>query len=428
MHNLDQDSTLLFLFTLTIISWILFYLYHKSTMESYVDKVTQLENENTTLSTELHKQKMLPNETAVKYAALVTEHNNLQSRFIEVTTDTQKMSERFENLATKILEEKAEKFDEVQRKGITEILAPLKERIVTFEQKVEATNKESIERHSSLKQQIIGLAALNEKMSKEAINLTKALKGDSKQQGNWGELILESILDKSGLQKDREYFVQKSLTDEEGKRFQPDVVICLPDGKKLIVDSKVSLKAYDQLVNAENEEASNAAQKLHTHSVKRHIENLAEKNYHDLYKIESPDFVLMFVPIDTAFSAALSGNADLYNYAFEKNIVIVTPSTLLATLKTVETMWRNENQNRYAIDIASEAGKMYDKFSAFVADLEKLGKQIDTTQLTYQESMKKLHFGRGDLISRAEKLKSLGAKANKQLPKHLIEESKETNA
>ncbi len=428
MFDLDQDSTLLLLFTLTIISWILFYFYHKSIITTYVEKADQLDSEKTLLATELTQAKLLPNQTATKYAALVAEHNNLQARFIEITTDTQKMSERFENLATKILEEKAEKFDQVQRKGITEILAPLKERIVTFEQKVEATNKESIERHSSLKQQIIGLTALNEKMSKEAVNLTKALKGDSKQQGNWGELILESILDKSGLQKDREYFVQKSLKDDEGKRYQPDIVICLPDGKKLIIDSKVSLTAYDQLVNAEDEDAANTARKLHTHSVKRHIENLSEKKYHDLYRIESPDFVLMFVPIDTAFSAALSGNADLYNYAFEKNIVIVTPSTLLATLKTVETMWRNENQNRYAIDIASEAGKMYDKFAAFVADLEKLGKQIDTTQMTYQESMKKLHFGRGDLISRAEKLKSLGAKANKHLPEHLIVESRETNA
>ena len=370
----------------------------------------------------LEKERLLQDNTRLE-----TDLKNLRLKYEEYVQDTDKLQERFENLANKILEEKSSKFSETHQKGMKELLDPLKEKIKSFEEKVEQTNKESIERNSALRQQILGLKELNDRMSKEAVNLTKALKGDSKIQGNWGELILESILDKSGLEKDREYFVQPSFQTDNGKTLRPDIVINLPDEKKLIIDSKVSLKAYESFVAAEEDESRNVALKAHALSVKQHIDSLTSKNYHDLYAIESPDFVLMFIPIDTAFSAALSYNQDLYTYAFEKNIVIVTPATLLATLKTVDTMWKNSKQQRYAFEIASEAGKMYDKFSGLVTDLIGLGKRIDQTKITYEESMKKLHFGKGDLISRAEKIKKLGAKANKDLPKNLIERSEESN-
>jgi DNA recombination protein RmuC len=322
----------------------------------------------------------------------------------------------FRNIAQELLEEKTKSFAIAQKKDLSEVLNPLKERIQVFENKVEATNKESIARHSSLKEQIIHLSDLNQQMSNEAKQLTNALKQDNKVQGNWGELILESILDKSGLEKDREYHVQLSLSTDEGKTYRPDVIIDLPDNKKIIIDSKVSLTAYDQLVNADTDENLDMNLAAHCLSLKKHIDGLAAKNYHDLYRIESPDFVMMFVPIETAFSIALRKDAKLYTYAFEKNIVIVTPSTLLATLKTVETIWRNDKQHRNALQIATEAGKMYDKMVALVEDLQKIGQRLGQTQESYQEAMKKLYTGKGNLIRRTEKLKQLGAKANKSLP------------
>ncbi len=322
----------------------------------------------------------------------------------------------FKNIAQQLLEEKSNSFASSQKKELNEVLNPLKERIQHFEKKVEASNKESIARHSSLKEQIVHLSDLNKQMSNEAKQLTNALKQDNKAQGNWGELILESILDKSGLEKDREYHVQQSLSNDEGKTFRPDIIIDLPDNKKIIIDSKVSLTAYNQLVNTEaNPEASLAA---HCLSLKRHIDSLAAKNYHDLYRIESPDFVMMFVPIETAFSVALQKDSSLYHYAFDKNIVIVTPSTLLATLKTVETIWRNDKQHRNALLIATEAGKMYDKMVALVEDLQKIGQRIGQTSDSYHDAMRKLQTGKGNLIGRAEKLKNLGAKANKSLPQN----------
>lgn len=321
----------------------------------------------------------------------------------------------FAALANQMLEEKSKQFDEQNKKGIAEVLSPLKEKIKSFEEKVEVTNKESIARHSSLKEQISGLRSLNEKMSQEAINLTNALKQDTKAQGNWGELILESILEKSGLVKDREFFIQRSLKNDGGKTLRPDVIIELPKNKKIIIDSKVSLKAYEQIINADDESNQNAALKAHLSSIKNHIDGLASKNYHNLYQIDSPDFVLMFVPIETAFSIAINKDKDLYAYAFNKNIVIVTPSTLLATLKTVESLWQNEKQQKYALEIATEAGKMYDKFVNFVSDLETIGQRINQSQSAYQDTIKKLQTGNGNLISKAEKIKSLGAKTTKSL-------------
>jgi len=300
------------------------------------------------------------------------------------------------------------------------ILTPLQDKIQLFEKKVEDTHKESIDYHAALREQILGLRDMNLQMSKETINLTKALKGDSKMQGNWGELVLERVLEKSGLEKGREYEVQQAFTTEDGNRVFPDVVINLPDGKKMIVDSKVSLTAYEKYINEEDEELKSSYLKEHVNSIKRHVEQLGNKNYQDLYQIESPDFVLLFIPIEPAFAMALNEDTTLYNKAFEKNIVIVTPATLLATLRTIDSMWTNQKQQENALEIARQAGALYDKFEGFVADLIKIGKKIDESKVEYAGAMNKLVEGKGNLISSVERLKKMGAKAKKALPDTIL--------
>lgn len=331
-----------------------------------------------------------------------------------------KFTKEFENLANKILEEKSNKFTEQNRENMKNILSPLQDKIQLFEKKVEDTHKESIDYHAALRQQILGLREMNIQMSKETINLTKALKGDSKMQGNWGELVLERVLEKSGLEKGREYEVQQAFTTEEGNRVFPDVVINLPDGKKMIVDSKVSLTAYEKYSNEEDDTIRLGWLKEHVNSIKRHVEQLGNKNYHDLYHIESPDFVLLFIPIEPAFAVALNEDNSLYNKAFEKNIVIVTPSTLLATLRTIDSMWTNQKQQENALEIARQAGALYDKFEGFVNDLIKIGKKIDESKTEYAAAMNKLVEGKGNLITSVEKLKKMGAKAKKALPESII--------
>ena len=349
---------------------------------------------------------------------------NLWQRNKEQKEEVEKLQEKFtkefENLANKILDEKSNKFTEQNKENMKNILSPLQEKIQLFEKKVDDTHKESIDYHAALRQQIIGLSELNAQMSKETLNLTKALKGDSKMQGNWGELILERVLEKSGLEKDREYFVQQSHTNAEGNRVFPDVVINLPDGKKMIVDSKVSLTAYEKFINEEDDSLKNAFLKEHVSSIKRHVEQLGDKNYQDLYQIESPDFVLLFIPMEPAFALALNEDTTLYNKAFEKNIVIVTPSTLLATLRTIDSMWANQKQQENAFEIARQAGALYDKFEGFVADLVKVGNKIKDSKTEYDNAMNKLVDGKGNLITSVEKLKKMGAKAKKALPDNIL--------
>ncbi len=349
---------------------------------------------------------------------------NLWQRNQEQKEEVEKLQEKFtkefENLANKILDEKSNKFTEQNKENMKNILSPLQEKIQLFEKKVDDTHKESIDYHAALRQQILGLRDMNIQMSKETLNLTKALKGDSKMQGNWGELILERVLEKSGLEKDREYFVQQSHTNGEGNRVFPDVVINLPDGKKMIVDSKVSLTAYEKFINEEDDSLKNGFLKEHVSSIKRHVEQLGDKNYQDLYQMESPDFVLLFIPMEPAFALALNEDTTLYNKAFEKNIVIVTPSTLLATLRTIDSMWANQKQQENAFEIARQAGALYDKFEGFVADLIKVGKKIDESKVEYQGAMSKLVDGKGNLITSVEKLKKMGAKAKKALPDNIL--------
>jgi DNA recombination protein RmuC len=361
---------------------------------------------------------------AIQLSKKETDFENLWERNKEQKSEVENLQEKFtkefENLANKILDEKTNKFTEQNKENMKNILTPLQDKIINFEKKVEDTHKESIDYHAALRQQILGLRDMNAQMSKETINLTKALKGDSKMQGNWGELVLERVLEKSGLEKGREYEVQQSFVTDEGNRVFPDVVINLPDGKKMIVDSKVTLTAYERYINEEDDDLKEQHLKEHVNSLKRHVEQLGDKNYQDLYHMESPDFVLLFIPIESAFAVALNEDTNLYNKAFEKNIVIVTPSTLLATLRTIDSMWANQKQQENALEIARQAGALYDKFEGFVSDLLKIGKKMDEAKSEYQGAMNKLVDGNGNLITSVEKLKKMGAKAKKSLPENII--------
>ena len=329
------------------------------------------------------------------------------------------LRKEFELLAQNILEEKSQKFTELNQNNIKQLLTPFQEDIKAFKEKIEKTEKESFGRHQALQQQLKNLQELNKQLSQEALNLTKALKGESKTQGIWGETILNRLLEKSGLEKNREYFVQQSFKasdDSDRQRVQPDVIIQLPDHKKLVIDAKVSLTAYERYINEDDPAIQENYLKQHLASLKAHINSLAKKSYDTLLQGKSPEFILMFIAVEPAFSVALKEDAELYNYAFERNIVMVTPSTLLATLKIVDNMWRNEKQRKNAIDIATQAGALYDKFHGFITDLEQVGQKLSGAQQSFNSAMNKLHTGKGNLISRVEKLKKLGAKAKKQLP------------
>ena len=392
--------------------------------KSQNQKIAEQQELNFKQNTEIKELQNDKNQLIGLKSQLSAQNENLQKLLDSQKEEIAKMQEvaktEFQNLANKILEEKTLKFTEQNQQNLKNILNPLQEKITDFEKKVENTHKESIDYHAALRQQIIGLKDLNLQMSKETVNLTKALKGDSKIQGNWGELVLERVLEKSGLEKGREYEIQKSFVTEEGNRVQPDVVINLPDGKKMIVDSKVSLTAYEKYINEDEEEQKSAFLKEHVNSLKRHVEQLGNKNYQHLYEMESPDFVLLFIPIEPAFAIALNEDTQLYNKAFEKNIVIVTPSTLLATLRTIDSMWTNQKQQDNAIEIARQAGALYDKFEGFVTDLVKIGKKMDEAKSEYEGAMNKLVDGKGNLITSVQKLKIMGAKAKKSLPDVII--------
>ncbi|MCK7589936.1 DNA recombination protein RmuC [Subsaxibacter sp. CAU 1640] len=348
---------------------------------------------------------------------------NLSEKHLEQKAEVEKLQEKFtkefENLANKILDEKSNKFTVQNKENIDAILKPLQDKIQNFEKRVEETNKEDITRTADLRRQILGLKELNEQMSKETTNLTKALKGDTKMQGNWGELVLERVLERSGLQKDSEYFIQQSFTTDEGRRVMPDVIISLPGDKKMIIDSKVSLVAYERYINETDESMRSSHLKNHLVSIRKRVSELGEKNYHQLYEMESPDFVLLFIPIESAFAIASMEYPALYSDAFDKNIIIVTPTTLLAVLKTIDSMWQNEKQKENAIEIATQAGRLYDSFVNLTEELIKVGNQIGTVQKSYESAMVKL-TGKGNLIKRVENLRALGAKASKEQNEKLL--------
>jgi len=383
-------------------------------------QIKQLENEKHQL------EKVYINQLAEKEKIINQQQIRLQNweeKWQKAQEDFKKqentMRKEFELLAQRILEEKSKKFTELNQNNMQQILTPFQEAMKAFKEKVEQNEKESHGRHTALQQQLQELQQLNQRLSQEALNLTKALKGESKTQGIWGETILNRLLEKSGLEKGREYFVQQSYQAAENsgrQRLQPDVVIQLPDNKKLIIDAKVSLTAYERYINEDDEKQQEIYLKQHLLSLKNHINGLAKKSYDELLEGESPDFILMFIPVEPAFSVALKEDPELYNYAFERNIVMVTPSTLLATLKIVDNMWRNEKQRQNAFEIARQAGALYDKFYGLITDLEQVGSKISSAQQSFGNAMNKLHTGKGNLISRVQKLKDLGAKTKKQLP------------
>ena len=365
-------------------------------------------------------QKALLSEASLK-TSLTEQQNQNKEKLALLDEAKERMNTEFKNIANEIFESKQQLFKEESKEQLGNLLSPLSDRIKEFEKRVEtAYNEESKERYSLIKE-VRNLQELNARISKDAINLTNALKGESKTQGAWGEIILERVLEKSGLVKGREYEVQVSMKNEEGRRLQPDVVVHLPEGKDIIIDSKVSLTAYERYCSSDDDIERAEALKLHIQSMRTHIRQLGDKDYQNLDAVKTLDFVLLFVPIEAAFSLAVQTNNDLFSDAFDRNIVMVSPSTLLPTLRTIQNIWRYEHQNKNAQEIASKAGALYDKFVNFVADLENIGARIESAQAAYRDAHNKLTSGKGNLVRRAEGMRELGAKVSKSLPQNLVE-------
>ena len=391
--------------------------------EQQVENLTA-EKERIAALLQEEQQRLLESEKALEStrAYYQSQREKLQEQKAEIEIIKQQFNTEFQVIANKILEEKAQKFTETNTKSLDQILNPLKEKIKTFEEKVEKTYQHEAAERNSLKGVVLQLMEQSLRIKDEANSLTRALRGDSKKQGNWGEVILERVLERSGLVKDREYRLQAALTDEEGRRLQPDAIIDLPDEKHLVIDSKVSLLAYERWVNAETDDEREGYAKQHIQSVENHVKSLSAKNYHDLYQIHSPDFVLLFMPIESAFSMSITYKADLFSDAWDRKVVIVSPSTLLATLRTIASMWKQERQTRNVLEIAKEAGALYDKFVGFLQDLEKVGEQLNRAVRAHEDATRKLGTGPGNVVTRVEKLKKLGARASKQIDSDLLDD------
>ena len=385
----------------------------------------QSSNEKLTedLQHERNRNEILNKDLATEAANNKNLHENIVKQKMELEELQKKFTTEFENIANKILKQNSQEFTQVNQRNIGEILNPLKEKIKTFEEKVENTYQKGIKDQTDLKAEIKKLTELNTKISEEANNLTNALKSDSKKQGNWGEMVLERVLERSGLVKGQEYDTQTSTRNEQGDLIRPDVIVKLPENKHIVVDSKVSLVAYEAFVNMDDPDNKNALLKQHVDSIKNHVKGLSEKNYQNATLFDTPDFVLLFMPMESAFSVAIQHEPDLFNFAWEKKIVIVSPTTLLATLRTIASIWKHEKQTQNALEIARQGGALYDKFVGFLNDLEDLGTQINRVSKTYDEAKNKLGEGRGNLIRQVETLKKLGAKASKSIPENLLENS-----
>lgn len=358
------------------------------------------------------------------------EFRNLNEKLQDQKNEIEKLHEKFriefKNLANEIFDEKSKRLTEQNKLKLDEILKPLSEKLKDFEKKVEETYDKEAQQRFSLKEEVKRLAELNQQVSREASNLTKALKGDTKARGSWGEVILESILERSGLVKGREYFIQASFTDDHGKKVQPDVIVAYPGDRKVIIDSKVSLLAYERYVSQEDKHEQEKTLKDHLLSVRNHIRTLSEKNYQDIYKIKSLDFVMLFMPIEPAYYLANQYDSELWSYAYDKRILLISPTNLIAALKMIESMWRQEYQSKNVLEIARQSGALYDKFEGLLSDLVDIGKKLDSAQNSYKSSMTKLAEGKGNLISRVEQIKKLGAKTKKTIPQNLLERAGES--
>jgi DNA recombination protein RmuC len=420
----DLSSLLLFGLPLGLCAGLLVYVFN---LRSSLGKAELLAKTESELVASLRNERDQAVQNAIRLEAeLDSERKQALSRIESLNEAKEALTNQFKNLANEILEDKSKRFVEQNTANLDALLKPLQTKLTEFKEQVNTSyGNEARERHA-LKNEIERLANLNLRMSDETRSLTQALKGDSKIQGNWGELVLESILESSGLRKGEEYVVQDSHTQADGSRLQPDVVIKLPEGRSLVVDSKVSITAYAR--HAETTDSVVAEQELaaHIQSLRQHIQGLSGKNYSALYGTGSVDFVLMFVPIEPAFLLALKTAPNLYQEALSKNIVLVCPSTLMATLRTVAHLWRQDHQNRNALEIAKQCGNLYDKFVGFVDDLEKLGQRLDQAQTSYHDAFNKLKTGKGNLIRSAEKVRELGVKPSKNLPAPLIETSSDS--
>lgn len=401
----------------------------KQQQELSVAKLEQqvqiVSNENATLKVLLEKERnersALERTLEGTNAYLQAQQEKFQDQKQEIVAIKSQFNTEFQVLANKILDEKAQKFTALNQQNMGLILDPLKDRIKSFEDKVEKTYSQEAAERNVLKGVVEQLMAQSIEIKNEANNLSKALKGDSKKQGNWGEVILERVLERSGLTKDQEYRLQVSMLDDQGRRLQPDAIIDLPDDKQLIVDSKVSLVAYEKVVNSDNEEERALYLKQHILSVENHVKELSAKNYQNLYGIHSPDFVLLFMPIESALSLAVMQKPDIFSDAWDRRVVIVSPSTLLATLRTIAAIWKQERQNRNVLEIAREAGALYDKFVGFLQDMQHIQTHLDKASEKHEDAMRKLSTGPGNVVRKIEVLKSLGAKANKQIDDKYLE-------
>ncbi len=431
-----------------LLAWLLFrFIFSKYFIP--IEKFNQLDKEKTLLEEHHQLLKSRTHELDQLYKNQTIQASDNERKLIQAESQIQSLNDKLEFQATAqqksseliqqqfakiagdVLHKNVDQMTKINHDRLNLILNPLKEKINVFEKKVEETHEKQTVQSNLLKKEIVSLTALNQQMTLEANNLTKALKGDNKLQGNWGEIVLERVLERSGLIKGSEYYTQgqhMKLLNDFGQQLKPDVVLLLPDEKHIILDAKVSLVAYERFINAHEEEEQKSFLKQHINSIKGHVKNLSDKYYQSLNQVNSPDFVLLFLPIEASFGHAVSSDGDdLFGYAWERKVVIVSPSTLLATLKTIASIWKNEKQNKNALKIAEESGKLYDKFYAFVNDLEKVGKYIDSSHQVYEEAMKKLGTGKGNLLDRAEKLKKMGVNTKKTIdtPRSLREEQKQ---
>ena len=387
----------------------------------FISREKELSSE---LKSEREKNESLNNEIGQYKSEIKFLNEKLENQKQELEELNEKFTKEFELLANKIFDEKSEKFTKQNETKLQDILKPLKIDIDEFKNQLRVSNETNIERSTLLTKHLEDMKNMHNQMSEETSNLTKALKGDAKKQGDWGELQLDKILEFSGLEKGKEYIKQgkdMDLTDEDGNRLQPDVIIMLPDDKHIIIDSKVSLIEYTRYIEAEDENKDEHIANI-ARDIRNHIKELGDKKYEAIGNLDSPDYVLMFIPIEATFSMAVNKDPELWSFAWDKRIVMVSPSTLLAVLKTVSSLWNQDKQNQNVEEIAQQAGALYDKFVGFIDDLDSIGKSIANSDKAYQGALNKLSSGKGNLVGRAEKIKKLGAKTKKAIPQKLLQE------
>lgn len=396
-----------------------------SRQEQLLEKrLAELDSRSTQLQAQLQaKLSDVQSRLATEQEARQQEQRSADEKLAVINESREQLIKEFENLSQKIFEQKTKQFSEQSQQGISALLNPFREQLDGLKKKVEDVYVSDAKDRASLQAQIGELHKLNQQMSAEAHALTTALRGEKKKQGNWGELVLETVLEKSGLREGEEFVREQSLNDDQGKRYRPDVIINLPDDKHIIVDSKVSLNAYTDMVNAETDAERSQYARQHVEAIRQHIRTLSEKAYQQLEGLNSPDFVFLFMPVEPAFMAAFEQDDTLFNEAFERRIVVVTPTTLLATLRTVASIWAIERRNKSTEKLADQAGKIYDKLVIVAERMETMGRQINTVQSTYDDTWKALKGGRGNLINQADQFRKLGVRAKKEMAKSLVEEA-----